>query len=110
MRKISAKFGFFFFGACISISLPEAFADQTIECHYENSDDTAKISVGIGNNDDYAVTCNWSCIYDLENSNFTKHTVSGEADVDRMSSENVHSDNTSARVSGGSHSLQCARK
>jgi len=109
MQKIRAKL-LFFVVACISISSPQALAEQTIECHYENSDGTAKISVGIGNNDDYAVTCNWSCIYDLENSNFSKHTVSGEEDVDQMSSENVHSDNTSARVSGESHTLQCARK
>jgi len=85
-------------------------AGQTIDCHYVNSGSTAKISVGISNDEDYAVTCNWACIYVLQDSNFTKQTVSGQDDVDPNSSKNVHSDNTPAAVSSASGTPRCAHK
>lgn len=111
MQRFGSKCVLFIAGFCLPISLPEASAaGQTIDCHYENSGSTAKISVGISNDEDYAVKCNWACIYVLQDSDFTKQTVSGEDDVDQNSSENVHSDSTPAAVSSASGTPRCARK
>lgn len=111
MQRFCSKYTGFVLGSYMFISLSEvSAAGQTIECHYENSGSTAKISVGINNDEDYAVKCNWACIYELQDSNFTKHTVFGEAEVDQKSSKNVLSDNTEATVSRASGTPRCARK
>lgn len=111
MQRFSINYTIFILGSYILIPSTEApAAGQTIDCHYENSGGTAKISVGISNDEDYVVKCNWACTYTLEDSNFTKQSVAGEDDVDQHSSKNVHSDSTPATVSGASGTPRCARK